>query len=408
MGLTYLNSLTGSVSTRPAIQMLVDGPSTGKKYLELLRKDGISNPTSIFYVTDDGDVYLTGDSTSSYVKQKNNTTNQIAYYDGTKLVGGSGLIFQNAAYGGQYKILNVSSSLPYNAIAISSKGGTYDGDKLNQSSIRFWNLNGNRGPDTYPNADGWILGSGLSGSLTLFAGKQSYQFSSSNTVSQGGNTLFSMVQVRNGFYFWPYMAASTPSRDGAIGIGVQPPIEPTGSFNKYLRAKLHINMFSGSGEGPWSVPGTVEHRNCAILVQYGSGSATTSVNNTFYVSSSGVIYSRALGTGTVYSSNGVLTNTNPSDGILKENIQYLSYGLNEVNSLNPIKFNYVNNDPSNIYFDDSTKLGFLASEVRDVIPEIVKTNRGIQGIDVVSLIPVLVNAIKELRDEVESLKLRLS
>jgi hypothetical protein len=99
-----------------------------------------------------------------------------------------------------------------------------------------------------------------------------------------------MVQRRNGFYFWPYMVSNTPARDGAIGIGVQPPEEATGSFDKYLRAKLQINMFSGSGEGPWSVPATVENRATAILVNYGSGSATTGFTKTFFVSGSGNTY----------------------------------------------------------------------------------------------------------------------
>lgn len=408
MGITYLNSLTGSVSSRPPVQMVVSGPISNKKYLELLRKDGISTPTSIFYIKDNGDVYLAGHSTASYIKQWENDTNGVAYYNGEQLVSGDGFIFQNSAYSNRYKILNISSSLPYNYFLAASKGSIVNGSQTSQAGIRFWNINGKRGPDSYPNVDGWVLYSGTSGSLAFSAGRQSYQFSSSNVVSQGGDTLTAMIQVRNGFYFWPYMASSTPSRDGAIGIGVQPPREPTGSFDKYLRAKLHINMYSGSGEGAWNQDGTVEHRHCAILVQYGSGSSAGPTQNTFYVSSSGAIYSRELTAGgAVYSSNGILTNTIPSDGTLKENITSLSYGLNEINSLNPIKFKYINTNPENTYFDDSDKLGFLANEVRDVIPEVVKTNRGSLGIDVVSLIPVLVNAIKELKVEVDNLKSRL-
>lgn len=373
MGFTYLQSLTGSVSNRPAIQMVVDATG-GNKYFDLQVNSGITK-SSVFYVKDNGDL------------------------------GGTGLTFESSVYSNQYKLLHVSSSLPYNSFSAASKGYNIAGSPASQAGIRFWNINGTRGPATYPNADGWVLFSGTSGSLVFSAGKQSYQFSSSNVVSQGGNTVFAMIQVRNGFYFWPYMAASSTSRDGAIGIGVQPPTEPTGSFSKYLRAKLHINMFSGSGEGPWTPEATTEHRHCAIMVQYGSGSLFTPVNTTFYVSSSGIIYSRALtSNGAVYSNNGRLTNVNPSDEFLKENITPLTYGLNEIVQLNPVKYNFIKSDPNNVYFDDSTKIGLLAQEVESVVPEIVKSDHGVKGMDTLSLIPVLINSIKELKNEIDALK----
>ena len=145
--------------------------------------------------------------------------------------------------------------------------------------------------EPYPTYDSWTLLSGTSGSLIFVAPIGSNAFSSSAIKAQSTTgECYGMVQRRNGFYFWPYMSSNTPSRDGAIGIGVQPPNETTGSFSKYLRAKLQINMFSGSGEGPWSVPATVENRATAILVNYGSASAVTTLTPTFYVSASGNTY----------------------------------------------------------------------------------------------------------------------
>lgn len=225
--------------------------------------------------------------TSSYLLQTNqNTTKGVAFFDGTRLDSADGLVFDNNT--GGYKSLSISSSLPFNYLNIASRGLTSGGVKYNQAGISLANYNSN---EPYPTYDSWIILSATSGSLTFLAPIGSNAFSSSTIKAQSTTgECYGMVQRRNGFYFWPYPDSNTPSRDGAIGIGVTPPSESTGSFSKYLRAKLQINMFSGSGEGPWSVPATVEHRATAILVNYGSGSVTTPLIKTFFVSGSGNTY----------------------------------------------------------------------------------------------------------------------
>jgi len=225
--------------------------------------------------------------TSSYLRQTNqNSTKGIGYYDGTRLTSAPGLVFDNND--GGYKYLSISSSLPFNYLKIASRGLTSGGTKYNQAGIALANYNSS---EPYPTYDSWTLLSATSGSLTFVAPIGSNAFSSSTIKAQSTTgECYGMVQRRNGFYFWPYMISNSPSRDGAIGIGVQPPEEATGSFSKYLRAKLQIDMFSGSGEGPWSVPAAVEHRSTAILVNYGSASAVTTLTPTFYVSASGNTY----------------------------------------------------------------------------------------------------------------------
>ena len=225
--------------------------------------------------------------TSSYLRQTNqNTTKGIGYYDGTRLTSAPGLVFDNNDGGTKY--LSISSSLPFNYLKIASRGLTSGGTKYNQAGIGLANYNSS---EPYPTYDSWTLMSATSGSLTFVAPIGSNAFSSSTIKAQSTTgECYGMVQRRNGFYFWPYMTSNTPARDGAIGIGVQPPEEATGSFSKYLRAKLQIDMFSGSGGGPWSVPATVEHRATAILVNYGSASAVTTLTPTFYVSASGNTY----------------------------------------------------------------------------------------------------------------------
>ena len=230
--------------------------------------------------------------TSSYLKQTLvDKTNTIGYYNGTKLA--SSYIFQEQTTQGQFN-LTLSSSLPQtqtNLFIVNKNTGPYS-----TAGVYFENKNRNK---IYPNVDSWYLYSTQSGSLEFSMPTGSYQIKNAGITSRTKNTAGSTIplkQIRNGFYFWPYVNNESISRDGAIGIGVQPPNEPTGSADKYLAAKLHIRMFSGSGAqltaGNWvgSTPTGVNQstaNDVAILVQYGSGSALT---KTFFVSGSGKSY----------------------------------------------------------------------------------------------------------------------
>jgi len=86
-----------------------------------------------------------------------------------------------------------------------------------------------------------------------------------------------------------------------------------------------------------------------------------------------------------------------SDYRLKENIQDLNIGLNEILLLKPKKYNLT-------YEKDRTNLGFLAHELQKIIPEVVDNNKDdidekgnpkMQNIYPNQIIPVLVNAIQE-------------
>ena len=87
------------------------------------------------------------------------------------------------------------------------------------------------------------------------------------------------------------------------------------------------------------------------------------------------------------------------------------YGLSEINQLNPIKFKYkkTGGDP------DRIQIGFSAQQVKPIIPEAVydtgeevEGEENILGMDYVNIIPALVNSIKELTAEVESLKTQVA
>ena len=105
---------------------------------------------------------------------------------------------------------------------------------------------------------------------------------------------------------------------------------------------------------------------------------------------------------------------NASDLRFKKNISKISSGLDKINSLNPVKFNWVDGFvPSE---NDKEMLGFIAQEVFEIIPEAVElfgnNSITINNIEIKNplrvnekfIIPVLVKAIQELKQEIDTLK----
>ena len=234
--------------------------------------------------------------TSSYLlKGSLNSSSAVPYFDGNRLTT-SPLFYKNESGQINFYISASSKYAQSNLFVVNRGSGIY-------STAGFVLQNKNRSTK-YPNQDQWFISSITSGSLTLSITTGSYHLKNSTITtrtSDTGGVMVALKQVRNGFYFWPYIQTDSAARDGSVGIGIQPPAEPTGSIDKYLRAKLQIRMFSGSnkaanvagsvlaGNFVNGAPVGVENKQTAILVQYGSSSFA----NTFYVSSSGDI--RAYG-----------------------------------------------------------------------------------------------------------------
>ncbi len=142
--------------------------------------------------------------------------------------------------------------------------------------------------------------------------------------------------------------------------------------------------------------------------------ATTGTENAndwvtrFMVRADGYLFSSALvGTGNraVYSDpNGYLINV-PSDRRLKKNIAPLPYGLASVLRLVPVAFNWT--DEKNR--GSQREIGLIAQDVRDVIGEVVGANAdGTLSLDYPKLVAVLVNAIKDLKREIDNVRLQRS
>ena len=97
------------------------------------------------------------------------------------------------------------------------------------------------------------------------------------------------------------------------------------------------------------------------------------------------------------------SSTVASDMNLKENITDTKYGLDTVMQLRGVEYDWKRDDMGH-------DLGVLAQEVEKVVPELVKEYEGLNGrdtfksVDYNKLVPILIESIKELKTEVDSLK----
>lgn len=119
------------------------------------------------------------------------------------------------------------------------------------------------------------------------------------------------------------------------------------------------------------------------------------------IAAGGAVTLSNLGTGTVYSNAGLLTNTNPSDLKLKNSIKPLSYGLAEILKLQPKTF-YYNSDSEKT----NLKYGFIAQEVDPIMPDVVRKLQGSDklGLETDAIYVTLVKAIQEQQVIIEELK----
>ena len=89
-----------------------------------------------------------------------------------------------------------------------------------------------------------------------------------------------------------------------------------------------------------------------------------------------------------------------SDKRLKENIEPIPFALDKVKDLRGVNYNLTGNS--------ELEAGFIAQEVQEVIPEVVSEDKnGYLGINYSGVIPYLVEAVKELKEEIKDLKSKL-
>jgi hypothetical protein len=161
-----------------------------------------------------------------------------------------------------------------------------------------------------------------------------------------------------------------------------------------IKGGIYITATSGSGhlnvEGNIRIDGELAaNLNCG-------GRNLTNINDVWL----SVANTTTINNTTLYGNNIWYWNLNYySDEKLKKNIKVMSESLGSVLNLVPKEFKYKKDKAG------KRRFGFMAQEVEKVLPELVNTDKdGNKGIDITEMIPLLVGAVKELKDELETLK----
>jgi len=93
--------------------------------------------------------------------------------------------------------------------------------------------------------------------------------------------------------------------------------------------------------------------------------------------------------------------TQNSDERLKKNIVPITNGLKLVNNLQGVEFSYIKQP-------DIREVGLIAQQVEEVVPQVVtEGDDGMKTVNYGALVGVLIEAVKELTQEVETLKAKL-
>ncbi len=122
-----------------------------------------------------------------------------------------------------------------------------------------------------------------------------------------------------------------------------------------------------------------------------AGIIAPSADNTYSLGKSGARWSA------VWSANGTIQT---SDARLKTNINPLNYGLKEILQMHPVRYNWKTEPTAN------PKIGLIAQEVQKLVPEVVIGNEktDMLGMNYAELVPVLINAVKELDQKIENIE----
>lgn len=306
---------------------------------------------------------------------------------------------------------STSAGLAFDANQIESIGDELHLNYGSSENIRMAEGGGNVGiGDLDPNAKLVVRDEGAANTQTIVAILESntsnrptllFDETAANTISSGMSIEYDGTANELHFNAVGGSPRMTVESGGKVGIGTEAPSDylqvdaPSGNDAMRVRVggttRLRVHDNGGVSIGANVNPPT---SGLYVLGQSRYDGNVLPDNNGLY--SLGQVGLRWT---TVYAINGTI---NTSDRREKENIKDLTYGLAEIQKLRPVSFSWKASE------DGRTKLGLIAQELLDVVPEVVETGESADdrmGVYYSDLIPVLVKAIQELEERVSDQQL---
>ena len=245
-----------------------------------------------------------------------------------------------------------------------------------------------------------------------------------SSVSIGSNDAFLSVGSTAYQQVIMYANSTGPSIAVTTGSGISSEMKPgnlslggTVSANGSTGSAGQVLTSSGTANAYWAAAGaTVAGSNTQI--QYNnSGTLGASSGLTFDNTTNAVSISGGLGVGTTASSTaGEIRATNnitayySSDARLKENVRPISNALEDLLKLRGVRFDWTDdfiqkNGGEDGYFIRKQDVGVIAQELEAVLPELVVDREdGFKAVKYDRIVALLIEAVKELKAEVDLLK----
>ena len=183
---------------------------------------------------------------------------------------------------------------------------------------------------------------------------------------------------------------------------IEPAAAPTPTTNTLYNLSGSPNMLHFNGIK--IMTGTLTDNR--IPVVDGNGLLEDTSNWTYTAGSPNEVYLN----GDISVTGDVISESNSSDSRLKDIHSTIDNGLERLKHINPVEFKWNKKAQDEFGADDEVHTGLLAQEVEKVLPDIVKRSswsRDYKAIKNERMVPLLLSAIKQLQNKVESLEAQL-
>ena len=377
-----------------------------------------------------GQVLTSGDSSANVywatpsVVAGSNT--QVQFNDSGSLGGSAAFVFNKAA--NTLTLSNafaIGSNVTLSTTTISVGNSTIN-SQSNATLVRVANTlySTNVIPGGIRTRDGYF-------SSTLFVGNSAATFDAKieSSVTIGSNDIYFAVGSLADQHVTLYANGTGPSikaTTGTITTEMKPgnlSLGGTVSANGSTGSAGQVLTSSGTANAYWAAAGaTVAGSNTQIqfnnsgTLGASAGLTFNNTTNSISVANSATI-SGGLGVGTAPSSTaGEIRATNnitayySSDARLKENVRPISNALEDLLKLRGVRFDWTDdfiqkNGGEDGYFIRKQDVGIIAQELEAVLPELVVDREdGFKAVKYDRIVALLIEAVKELKAEVDLLK----